>query len=113
MNKRAGIEVHKYNGCVKCNKHIWDETDKGSICTNCGGHRYDTQGNPIEQVVHFPVKSRLEALLRDSIYFQEAVEYEKYRHYPREKYKGMMADVFSTLHDGKRWRTNWNQTPSC
>ena len=93
MRKMAGVIAQKYDGCIKCHGYVWDQKDKDNICPFCGGHRYDVKGNPHEQVIHFPLKPRLEALLRDSVQFQEAVEYEKYRKCPREKHKGVMAGM--------------------
>ena len=127
LAKNAGVKVHKYDGCVICHQHIWTETDKDNTCPICGGDRYDSKGrpheqviltqsqhthshithlspthahNPHEQVIHFPIKPRLEALMRDSIAFQEAAEFENHRLYPREKYKDVIADVF----DSPRWQ---------
>ena len=91
MNAKAGVKCHKYDGCIKCNKHVWDETDKGGICPICQGNRYDAKEKPLEQVVHFPIRERLEALTRDSLAFQEAVHYEKTRRVVKD---GVMAGEF-------------------
>ena len=83
MQNKAGIKVQKLHGCVRCHKHVWTETDKTTVCPICREERYDLKGKAKEEVRYFPIKPRLEALLRDSITFQEAVEYEKHRPCPR------------------------------
>ena len=67
----------KLHGCVECNNYIWDEEDKSVRCPNrnCAGHRFDEKGHPFEEVTYFPLKSRLEALLRDSPAFLQALKY--------------------------------------
>lgn len=94
MNKKAGVQVKKYHGCTRCHKHVWNEKDKGCVCPICQGPRYDAKGHPLELVIHFPLKPRLEALMKDSLPFHHAAEYEKYRSTPREKYKGVMAGAY-------------------
>lgn len=94
MNKKAGVHVKKYDGGTTCHKHVWTKKDKGCVCPSCQGPRYDAKGHLIEQVIHFPIKPRLEALMRDSFAFEHAVKYEKYRSAPREKHKGVMAGSF-------------------
>lgn len=92
MNKSAGASIKRYDGCIKCNQHVWEQSDKGSVCPRCQGSRYDEHGQPLEQVIHFPLKPRLEALLRDSISFREAVDYENHR--PRGKHADWIAGMF-------------------
>lgn len=91
MKKLAGVSMKKYDGCITCNKHVWEQSDRSKLCPICQGSRYDSRGQPLEQVVHFPLKPRLEALLRDSFAFKEAVDYASYR--PRGKYEDWIAGV--------------------
>jgi hypothetical protein len=73
---QAGVESYKYDGCIKCDKHVWGPKDKSTTCPLCDGLRYDKEGVPLEQVVHFPLKTRLASLLRDSSQFTDALRYE-------------------------------------
>ena len=82
LREQAGVCAHKYHGCTQCNKHVWDENDKSSTCPLCGGRRYDTKGAPLEEVIHFPLKERLEALLRVDNYY-DACLWETTRHQPK------------------------------
>lgn len=79
MQEKAGASMIRYDGCVECNQHVWGPADKAKVCPLCGGSRYDERGHAREQVIHFPLKPRLEALLRDSISFKEAIDYEQHR----------------------------------
>ena len=92
MNTKAQTTVKKYDGCIKCHQHVWEQSDKSKVCPICGGNRFDKQGHPLEQVIHFPLKPRLEALLRDSPAFKEACDYEKHR--PKCQDDDVMAGVF-------------------
>ena len=66
-----------------CNKHIWEEKDVGNSCPvlGCQGKRYDEVGAPYQEVIHFPLKPRLEALLRCDAY-EFDLGYESYRGKP-------------------------------
>ena len=79
MRKQAGASMVRYDGCIKCHQHVRGPADKLKVCPLCGGSRYDERGHAREQVIHFPLKPRLEALLRDSIPFKEAITYEQHR----------------------------------
>ena len=89
---QAGASCNKIDGCVHCDKHVWEQKDKGKSCPLCGGERYDANGHAFEQILHFPLKPRLEALMRDSPAFREAVNYEKHR--PRSKDEGITAGPY-------------------
>ena len=97
MNERSGVNINRLDGCIKCNEHVWAQSNKGAICpvAGCQGKRYDSQGHALEQVIHFPLKPRLEALLRDSAAFREAVNYERTR--PRVKDEDLIAGVFALV----------------
>ena len=64
-----------------CNKHVWEETDVGNECpiAGCSGKRRDENGVPFEEVIHFPLKPRLEALVRCESYCFE-LSHETWRH---------------------------------
>ena len=94
MNQKSGAKAHTYDGCITCNRHVWDEKDKGSICPVCGGPRYNSKHKAHEQAIHFPIKPRLEALMNDSVAFQEAVEYENHRSKPK---CGVIAGLQNTF----------------
>lgn len=70
------MKCYKYDGCIFCDKYIWGPKDKTKTCPLCGGPRYDEEGVPFEEVMHFPLRPRLESLLRDSPEFADALRYE-------------------------------------
>ena len=78
------MKYYKYDGCVTCNEYVWGPKEKTRTCPLCGGPRYNEKGVPLEQVVHFPLKPRLESLLRDSPEFADALRYE-FERMPREE----------------------------
>ena len=83
FRKQAGVSAHKYHGCPKLGcMHVWDEDDKTSECPVCGGPRYDAKGVPLEEVIYFPLKDRLEALLSVPAYY-DACMWENYRQKPK------------------------------
>ena len=67
------------HGCVgTCGKKVWGSQDEEDVCDLCGASRYDDKGKPKEFVVHFPLKERLESLLRCDQY-NNAVRWESKR----------------------------------
>ena len=58
MREKAGASMVRYDGCIKCNQHVWGPADKSKVCPLCGGNRYDERGHAREQVIHFPLKPR-------------------------------------------------------
>ena len=65
MTADSGFEKLELNGCVHCNKYIFEPRDKETICPRCGGSRYKSgTRTPSEIVLYFPLRKRLEALLR-------------------------------------------------
>ena len=52
-------------GCASqgCDQ-VWRDTDIGAVCPKCTTNRYDEDGNARESVVWFPLRPRLEALLK-------------------------------------------------
>lgn len=91
---QAGARVVKYDGCPQCNKYVWHEKDKSDTCgtPNCPGRRYNEKGKPHEEIFHFPIKERLEALIWGSPAFYHSVSYECYR--PRCPDEDVMAGLF-------------------
>lgn len=88
---QAGAHVRTYHGCPKCDQHIWDEKDVGNDCPvpGCDGKRKDANGTPYQEVLHFPLKPRLEALMRCRAY-SFALGYESWRPQPE---KGIVAGL--------------------
>ena len=41
LREEAGAEAHMLHGCPNCNKHVWEEKDKGNDCpiAGCTGKR--------------------------------------------------------------------------
>ena len=95
----AGVQTHTYHGCPKCNKHVWDETDVGNACpvVGCSGRRRDENGVAFEEVIHFSLKARLEALVKSEAY-SNALDYESWRRRPID---GVVSDVC----DCEQWKS--------
>ena len=74
--QQAGEKAVFLHGCVGqgCTK-VWGPQDGADVCNLCGGRRYDGNGKPHEFVIHFPLKGRLENLLKCDQYYQ-AVRWE-------------------------------------
>ena len=104
LETEAGVEAKTYHGCPVCNKHIWEESDKGNVCPRpgCTGKRRNAKGYPFQEVIHFPLKSRLTALLRCKSYKHYA-DYENWR---RQSPDGVVADVY----DCEQWKLLFDST---
>ena len=98
LETEAGVEGKRLHGCPVCNKHIWEEGDKGNVCPRpgCTGKRRNDKGHPFQEVIHYPLKSRLAALLRCKSYKHYA-DYENWR---RQSPDGVVADVY----DCEQWK---------
>ena len=115
MRKEAGAQMLRLNGCVHCKKHVFLPTDKSKECPLCGHSRYDDQGQPrevrivldlnefsyilfpcLQRVFYFPMKRRLEALLRVPSY-SKMLQHE----FSRPKNDHLMSDVY----DSPAWKT--------
>ena len=71
-----------------CAKKVWSsEEDGDDRCEHCGEDRFDLTGKhrSKERVIHFPLKPRLESLLRCPDYVQ-AVRYENNRPKRNQEY---------------------------
>ena len=71
MRDESGVELIKLEGCVHENddgevcQHIYGPGDKRTCCPKCGTSRYREDGRtPNEVVYYFPLRPRLEALLK-------------------------------------------------
>ena len=64
IQKAAGAQVLRLNGCENCHRHVYLPSDPAKFCPHCGGDRFRECGKPFEQVFYFPIKSKIEALLR-------------------------------------------------
>ena len=65
MTADSGFEKLELNGCVHCNNYVFEPRDKATNCPRCGGSRYKSgTRTPSEIVLYFPLRKRLEALLR-------------------------------------------------
>ena len=97
----AGVEVKTYHGCPKCSDYIWGESDKGNECPRpgCTGRRRDDKGQAYQEVIHFPLKPRLTALLGCPAW-KHNIEYENWR---RKGKNGAVADVC----DCSQWSTSF------
>ena len=67
---QAGEKRVDLHGCVGCDKKVWGPDDNEIVCNFCGGNRYDSNGKPKECIIHFPLKARLESLLRCPQYLE-------------------------------------------
>ena len=57
------------HGCVGCDNKVWSPDDDSKVCDKCNGNRYEENGVAKEFVVHFPLKERLESLLKCPQYY--------------------------------------------
>ena len=69
FDTQAGEKHQVLHGCVGCNNKVWGPDDDSDVCELCNGHRYDDKGKAKEFVVHFPLKERLEKLLKCHQYY--------------------------------------------
>ena len=97
MREMSGAEVLVLHGCTnrRCSGHVFAPDDCALECPLCGAARYDEKGKPLEVVHYFPLKAKLQQLLKLPK-FREALSFEKTR-LSHEKY---IADVF----DSPRWK---------
>ena len=74
------------HGCVGqgCNK-VWGPRDDSDVCDLCGDNRYDRDGAPRECVVHFPLKDKIESLLKCG-QFYNSVQWEGQRSHTNSDY---------------------------
>ena len=70
---QSGEKQVQLHGCVDCNRKVWGPDDSEDVCNECGGNRYDLKGKPKEYVVHFPLKERLQSLLRCEQYYDSVL----------------------------------------
>ena len=66
------------HGCIGCDKKVWGPDDEETICNFCHGNRYDDDGQAKEKVIWFPLKDRIESLMRCKQY-RDAVRFEHTR----------------------------------
>ena len=90
------MTIRHLHGCIVCNEYVWDEKDKSEKCPICFSPRYDHAGEPLEKVVHFPLKGRIEALLSVEQY-HESCMWESWRAQPVD---GAVTDVY----DCQEWK---------
>ena len=97
MREMSGAQVLLLHGCTnrRCSGHVFSPDDCALECPLCGDLRYDENGKPKEAVHYFPLKAKLQQLLKLPK-FREALLFEKTRQV-NEKY---IADVF----DSPRWK---------
>ena len=95
LQNESGVEAKTYHGCPVCNKHIWEEGDKDNVCPRpgCIGKRLNAKGHPFQEVIHYPLKSRLTALLRCNSY-KHYIDYENWR---RQSPDGVVAGTLQSL----------------
>ena len=106
---QAGVYVVKYHGCPKCNAYVWTEQNKSTTCgtPGCSGKRFDEHNKPHEEVYHFPIKGRLQALVNDSEAFYEAIQYVDVRPTPKspaERGVHVNQHIVTDVYDSQRWR---------
>ena len=86
----AGANYETLNGCVGDNcEHVFGQADVATHCPNCNTSRYKNNGSPKEVVFYFPLKARLEALVRTKRY-RDLLTYE-YRRKSNDEY---FTDVY-------------------
>ena len=105
---QAGVYVVKYHGCPKYNAYVWTEQNKSTTCgtPGCSGKRFDEHNKPHEEVYHFPIKGRLQALVNDSEAFYEAIQYVDVRPTPKspaERGVHVNQHIVTDVYDSQRW----------
>ena len=95
LQSAAGVKVLKLNGCVRCHKHVYTPDDKARVCPHCGHTRFDEEDKPNELVFYFPLKEKLEALLKLASY-RKLLEHE----YERPSNHNLMSDIY----DSPAWK---------
>ena len=100
MQNAAGTKALRLNGCVGCHKHVFlpKQTDKNTTCPLCGHPRYDGVGKPFEEVFYFPIKEKLQSLLKLPKY-KKMCEFEFWRQTLKQD-KNLMSDVY----DSPEWQ---------
>ena len=71
---QAGKKIVCLHGCIGCNNYVWQESDGGVVCPECGADRF-VNGKPKEKLLWFPLKERFQSLLRTE-QFVESVKWE-------------------------------------
>ena len=94
---QAGEKAMILHGCVgpDCNK-VCPPQDADDVCNLCGGPRYDAKGKPHEFIIHFPLKPRLESLLRCDQYCQ-AVQWEFNRKHDNDEYMAGSCVIYFVI----------------
>ena len=85
----------KLNGCTGCHKHVYTQDDKATLCPHCAHPRYNEAGKPNELVFYFPIKPKLQALMRLDA-FKKMLEHEN----ERPCNPNLMSDIY----DSPAWR---------
>ena len=65
MTEQSGVKKEVLHGCVGqgC-QHVYGPHDKRRACPKCNHPRYNADGVANEAVYYFPIRSRLEALMK-------------------------------------------------
>ena len=87
----AGVETLCLDGCTECNKFIFLPQDDRSRCPWCDAERYHPSGEPKERVWYFPIRKRLEALMK-LVPFAKSINHEKNRPFN----DNFLTDVYDT-----------------
>ena len=95
IQSAAGVQVMKLNGCTGCHKHVYTQDDKATLCPHCAHPRYNEAGKPNELVFYFPIKPKLQALMRLDA-FKKMLEHEN----ERPCNPNLMSDIY----DSPAWR---------
>ena len=62
LQKTAWTRFLRLHGCVGCHRHVF--AAKRKHCPSCGHARYNSKGQPFEEVFYFPSKPRIKSLLK-------------------------------------------------
>ena len=92
LQDAAGAKYEILNGCVGHNcEHVYGPLDGATHCPSCNTARYKENGAPKEIVFYFPLKKRLEALMRTARY-RHLLTYE----HRRKKNDEYYSDVYDS-----------------
>lgn len=95
MKQDAGVSFLRLNGCPSCDNHIYMPDDRCSNCPKCGHARFDSNGQPFETFLYFPLKPRFHSLLQTQRYV-EMIQHEC----TRPSNPNLMTDVY----DSPEWQ---------
>lgn len=98
MQKAAGTGFMRLHGCIDCKRHVFKPEDKCKHCPRCDHARFNSKRQPFEEVFYFPLKPKLQSLLRLPAY-RKMCQHEFWRQSLKQD-ENLMSDVY----DSPEWK---------